>query len=71
MVHHYLTEARVASSLQKVEAKLGVESIHYNGANSEIVGTTLSHRDYWTVNACKTVLAMASPHPNPVVHARS
>jgi hypothetical protein len=70
MAHHYLTEARIASSLQKVEAKLGVESIRYNGPNSEIVGTSLSDDDYWTVNARQTALAMANPHPDPVVHSR-
>ena len=69
MAHHYLMEAYQASSLQKVEAKLGRESIRYNGPNSEIVGTKFSDDDHWTVDACKTARNMANPHPDPIVHA--
>ena len=69
MAHHYLMEALQASSLQKVEAKLGRESIRYNGENSEIVGSTFSDDDHWTVDACKTARKMANPHPDPIVHA--
>jgi hypothetical protein len=71
MAHHYLMEALQASSLQKVEAKLGLESIRYDGENSEIVGTKFSDDDHWTVDACKTGRKMANPHPDPIVYARN
>lgn len=72
MAYHYLTEAWQASLLQQVEAKLGLDgTIRYNGDNSELVGTTLSDDDFWTVDACKTAKTMANPNPNPLVHARS
>jgi hypothetical protein len=51
LTFHYLQEAWNAVILQKFEAELDLDVTHYNGPSSEIVGTTQTDDDYWTVTA--------------------